>query len=367
MRLRPPGRPKRHSSAVAKGVRWAAEIVIVAVIVVYFLRPQFDSARGQLHHLFDLSNPWLLLVIGGELVSLAAFALTTQVMIPLAVRPRFSRILRIDLSTIALSHSVPAGGAAGTGLGLRLLFEAGVPMGDASFAKLAQGLASGVLLQILLVSALIIAGPANHGSRLLLGVGVAGIVLMVGAGVLLFTVRRWRHSLAALVAACTRWLPLAADDLGHRLVGGAADSLDAILRDRQRMVVAAWSMLANWLFDALALWASVRAYGHSLSYLSLMIPFAAASTLTWLPITPGGVGIVEAALVPLLVAFGTPHAAAVLGVLTWRLVSFWLPIPIGGVAYASLSARGRSLSPQAPAAVTMPSVTKPASNPSRSP
>jgi uncharacterized protein (TIRG00374 family) len=98
--------------------------------------------------------------------------------------------------------------------------------------------------------------------------------------------------------------------------------------------------------DALALWCAVRAYGHALSYLELMVPFGVASTLAWIPITPGGLGFVEGALVPLLVGFGTPQATAVLGVITWRLVAFWLPIPLGALAYVSLttSRRRRPLS-----------------------
>ena len=56
-------------------------------------------------------------------------------------------MLRIDLSTIALSHCVPGGGAAGTALGTRLLTRAGVPTADALFAKLAQGIGSAVMLQ----------------------------------------------------------------------------------------------------------------------------------------------------------------------------------------------------------------------------
>lgn len=67
------------------------------------------------------------------------------------------------------------------------------------------------------------------------------------------------------------------------------------------------------------------------------MPFALVNTLAWLPVTPAGLGIVEAALVPTLVGFGSTRAVAILGVITWRLLSFWLPIPLGAAAYASLT------------------------------
>ncbi len=49
--------------------------------------------------------------------------------------------------------------------------------------------------------------------------------------------------------------------------------------------------------------------------------------------------MVEGTLIPLLLAFGTPGAAAVLGALTWRLLQFWLPIPVALACYASLRVR----------------------------
>ena len=49
--------------------------------------------------------------------------------------------------------------------------------------------------------------------------------------------------------------------------------------------------------------------------------------------------MVEAVLTSSLVGFGTPRGAAILGVISWRLVNFWLPIPAGGLAYLSLRAR----------------------------
>ena len=59
--------------------------------------------------------------------------------------------------------------------------------------------------------------------------------------------------------------------------------------------------------------------------------------LAALPVTPAGVGVVEAFLIPSLVGFGVPRGSAILGVLAWRALSFLAPIPIGLAAYLSLS------------------------------
>jgi len=93
---------------------------------------------------------------------------------------------------------------------------------------------------------------------------------------------------------------------------------------------------ANWLLDAAALWAFVAAFGHRTNVIGLFVSYGLAQVLAAIPLTPGGLGVVEATLSATLVGFAVPKGIAILGVIGWRLVQFWLPIPIGGLAYLSL-------------------------------
>ena len=73
-----------------------------------------------------------------------------------------------------------------------------------------------------------------------------------------------------------------------------------------------------------------------------------------LPVTPGGLGVVDSIAPLLLVSFGVTRSVATLGVLGWRLVNFWLPIPAGAVAYATLKVpRGSGLKAMRAAVSTM--------------
>ena len=65
----------------------------------------------------------------------------------------------------------------------------------------------------------------------------------------------------------------------------------------------------------------------------MLLAFVAAAFLGMIPLTPGGLGFVEAGLTGLLALAGVSAGAAVVATLAYRLVSFWLPIPAGGVAY----------------------------------
>jgi len=73
------------------------------------------------------------------------------------------------------------------------------------------------------------------------------------------------------------------------------------------------SAAANWLLEAGSLWAFVRAFGHLLGPIGLIVAHARVSVAAALPITFGGLGVVEGILVPVLAAYSTPRAIAILG------------------------------------------------------
>jgi hypothetical protein len=123
----------------------------------------------------------------------------------------------------------------------------------------------------------------------------------------------------------------------------AAELLDH-LRDRIRGLIAERAVLrrvllwgtVNWLLDLTALWLFLRAFGGSVSIDALLVAFGLANVLASVPITPGGLGIVEGVYIPTLVGFGVPAATATVTVLTYRIAQYWLPILAGAVSYASL-------------------------------
>ena len=92
----------------------------------------------------------------------------------------------------------------------------------------------------------------------------------------------------------------------------------------------------DWLLDLLALWLFLRAFGGEVSPDGLLVAFGLANVLASVPITPGGLGIVEGIYIPTLVGFGVPVATATVTVLTYRIAQYWLPILVGGVSYVSL-------------------------------
>ncbi len=85
-----------------------------------------------------------------------------------------------------------------------------------------------------------------------------------------------------------------------------------------------------------AIGAVLIALGHRPGVVGLLVAYGLANVMAVIPISPGGLGVIEAVLIPTLVGFGTPRAQAAVGVVAYRLVNFWLPIPVGAVSYVAV-------------------------------
>jgi uncharacterized protein (TIRG00374 family) len=317
-----------------KALRW----VLFAVVVYFFVLPLLPAFRGAVADLRQIDPVLLAAAIGLEFVALYCYTLLTHAALgPDANRLTRFDLFRIQLSTRALGSILPAGSAASNALGFRLITSSGVKKADAGFALATAGIGSAVILNVLLWLGLVVSIPLRGSSPVYSTAAVAGAVLMGIVGAIVFGLVDDKGRLARVV----RYVY---DRIG-RDGESAADLLDH-LRDRIRGLVAERDVLrrvvlwgtANWLLDLLALWLFLRAFGGSVSADGLLVAFGLANVIASIPITPGGLGIVEGVYIPTLVGFGVPAATATVTVLTYRIAQFWLPILVGGVAYASLRA-----------------------------
>ena len=321
---------------VPKSLRRVATVLIVLVVVEYLVLPQIAGARNSLDLLASVSIPYLIVGLLLEAAAIVAYAKLTEATLPAAGRPGLSTILRIDLSTLAASHIVPGGSAAGAGLGYRLLTEAGVRGTDAGFALATQGLGSAVVLNVLLWLGLMVSIPRRGFNPLYLTAAVVGALLITGFAGAVVSLTRGEDRMARVVCRAASHVPVLDGEVLARMLHRVAERLRVLGADRPLLARAVLWATANWLLDAASLWVFVAAFGHRVELDGLIVAFGLAYVLAAIPITPGGLGVVEAVLTSALVGFGTPRGTAVLGVVIYRLVNFWLPIPVGGLAYLSL-------------------------------
>lgn len=318
-------------------MRWLRRGVVLAIAlaVCYGLPALVPAVREAVAGLADVAPAAMLGAAALETASLVCFSALTVRLLGPGGRPGFGTLLRIDVTVYGLSRVLPAAPATGGAMRLGLLTAAGVNRADALFVASIEGTGSALLLYLMLGVALMISLPLHGGSPLEIIAAVAGIALVCAALALIVLVARDGPGLRRAVERVARRVRADADRVVTAL-RREADHLRALAADPVRLVEAVGWGAANWLLDAAALWVVLAAAGHTADPLKLFVAYAVAGVLGVLPVTPGGVGIVEGVLVPTLVASGASTQAALVGVLGWRLISYWLPIPLGALTWLTL-------------------------------
>src|SRR5512132_147509 len=217
-----------------------------------------------------------------------------------------------------------------------MLEKTGLGGGEAAAALTASTglqISTALALPVLAIPAIMGGAPVNHGLATAAYLGVGVFVLLIGAGAVLFRTDaplEWlgRTVQRALNATVRRRRPVTG--LSSMLLSDRDFVRSTLDRGWRSALLAA---VGNTGFDYLALLCALRAVGASPRPSLVVLAYAAAELAAQIPFTPGGLGFVEAGLVGTLTLAGTPASAAVTATLLYRLVSYWLPIPVGGVAY----------------------------------
>ena len=332
----PPLRRDRQQSSQRRAVKRTLFVVVMLFVIYYLVLPQLAKGREAADLLSDVSPFLLVLAVALEVAALIAYTILTKVTLPAEPRLGVFTIFRVQLATRAVTNLVPGGSAAGGTLGYRLFTEAGVAPTAAGFTLATVGLGSAVVLNLMLWVTLLISIPLQGFRPAYVTAAIVGVLLLAAAAALVYLLMEGRDRAERVLRGIARRIPFVEEDTASRFVHQLADRLHDLARQpdlvRRGVIWAA----ANWAFDAASLYVFLRAYGESVDPISLMVAFGVAQVLAAIPLTPGGLGLVEAALPSLLAGFGVPFQAATIAVLSWRVAQFWLPIPLGGLSYLSL-------------------------------
>ena len=321
--------------------------LLLAFLLLYFLvLPRLSQQKGKLNLLTHVNLAYVAASLLLEAGSLVAYALLTRAILSQFGRHvRLRRLLQVDMSTLALTRVLPGGSAAGTGLGYRLLIDLGYSRADAGLTLAVQSVGSAAVLNALLWAGLVMSIPLRalrHDASgalpktLYVTAAFFGVLLVGLFGFAVLSLTRGESRALRIVRAICRRIKFLDEEAIVRLVERVADQLRVMVTNRRLLKRAVVWATANWLLDAGALWVMVAAFHYRLAPDALLVSYCIANVVAALPLTPGGLGVVEVVLTSALTAYGAPVQAAALGVIAYRLVSFWLPIPAGGLAYLSL-------------------------------
>jgi uncharacterized membrane protein YbhN (UPF0104 family)/membrane-associated phospholipid phosphatase len=293
-------------------------IVMLAALgfAVHLLLPQVGELRQTLDAVVHASPGWLLLGLAGSVLTYlgAALALTGASPVGLA----FGRTLAVSLASSFANRIAPAS-LGRAGLDVRYLERAGATRAAAVGAEFLNSVAGLMVHVLALVAVGVAVGrstlPHVHlPARWILLVGVVVIAVAVGV---VFGITRLRRALI------------------HQLREGARALVQVARRPAKLAVLTlgAAVVTSSYIF---ALVASLHAFGSGTPAPTVAFVYLGGSALAAASPTPGQIGTMEAALVAGLVAVGGATGPAVAGVLAFRLLTFWLPILPGWVAFRSL-------------------------------
>jgi uncharacterized protein (TIRG00374 family) len=310
------------------------QVVLLGITAVslYLLAPALAQVFGSFPKLVDLSPLWFLAMLVLEVCSYACMWSIQR----LALRTKeWTPVIQSQLAAAAFGAVVPGGLAAAGALQYSMLTRGGVPQSRAASGMTAASLivfGSLLALPILTLPAILGGAPVERGLQTAAIAGGALFLLVASGGLVAFLFDRPLAAVARAIQAVRnrfarkrepwRNLPdriLAERDLVRRTLG-------------RRWWQAALFASGRWLFDYLALLAALTAVGANPRPSLVLLAYCAAQGLGTLPLTPGGLGFVEAGLTGTLALAGVPGGQAVVATLAYRLVSFWLPIPAGAVA-----------------------------------
>jgi uncharacterized protein (TIRG00374 family) len=343
--------------AAADGHRWlgiAGRIFMLLLggLSLYLLAPKLMSVLTSWPELKTLKPGWLLLALGFEMMSY--LSLWAMQRVALHTTSWFS-VGTSQLASGAVGGVVPGGAATAGAVAYQMLTKAGVATTDVGAGLAASAVASTAAvcaMPILALPGILGGAAAPDGLLQALYVGVAAFV-----------------AVAVLAAAAFAWdKPLLITGRAARWVirrvrrDAAADLPEHLLAQRDRMKttfgrrwqVALTGAIGKVGFDYLALVCCLGAVGVRPNPSLVLLAYIAGALLAQIPITPGGLGFVEAGLTGMLVAAGVSGQDALVATLAYRLVSFWLPLPVGGIAYLLFRRRYGSLPGDSSTSVTAP-------------
>lgn len=305
----------------------------MAGLSLYILLPSLARVISSWPRLLTLEPWWLLVAILCEASSfVCALALLRLV---LRTKNWFA-VVTAGLAGNAVTNTLPGGDAVGASVQYRMLAGSGIDTVQAASGLAVSsiiGVAGLFSLPIFALPVIIGGGTVSAGLVHAGELGALGFFLIVALGVVILTTDKTLLTIGKVSQWVLNKMPRRrkeSRDLGARLVAERDQVRSDLGKNWWKAVLLIGGRIG---LDYFSLLAVLRATGARPNPSLVLLAYSATAVLALLPITPGGLGLVEASLSGLLVLANIPTANAVVATLAFRLGSYWLPTIAGGVCY----------------------------------
>ncbi len=325
-------RGEAESVAEAPSLRRTVVWLLITGISLYLVAPSLLEVLGSWQEIERISWIWFPVMLALQAGGLACLWALQRMALH---RARWSDVIESQLAGNALGKVAPAGGAVGAALQYRMLVTAGLERG-----RTVAGITAVNLLTFAVVLALpLLALPSflrgsvdrNLVEATLIGVAVFALISAVAIAVLAFD--RPLELVARAIQSVRNRLRRRSQPLRRlpeRLRRERDKLLETLGPQWKQAVVAT---VGRWAFDYATLLAALAAVGSTPRPTLVLLAFCTAQVLAQVPVTPGGLGFVEAGLTATLALAGVGAGKAVLATFAYRLFAYWLQLPAGLVGF----------------------------------
>ena len=283
----------------------------------------------------------------GSLVVFGLWNLATYWFVLTAALPglRLREAAVVNQASTAVSNTLPAGGVIGVGVSISMLTSWGFRIGSIGRSAVVTGIWNNFVklgMPVLALSLLALEGDITPARLVAAGVGVAVLVGAVVVFALLLRSDRLARALGRGLGRVVDWFRrrLRKEEVGGWEERSSAFRTDTIGLLRHRWIWLTVATLVSHISLFLVLLVALRHVGISqseLSWISVLAAFAFVRLISALPLTPGGVGVVELgyAAVMTIGLDDITSAKVVAAILVFRAVTYLLPIPLGLISYVT--------------------------------
>ncbi len=313
------------------------------MLALFLLVPRLVGQRQTLELVGEASPAWLVAAVAIECVSIVFYSLLFRRLLDLLRYPvTLGLALRINLAGLAAAHLFSAGGLGGAAVTYRVLQKRGMPHAMVLIAVIfVNAFAYFFLFGLFALSlvVLIVRGEGGDAATVVSSVLVALIIVLTGYGFWLLShpssLRRRAYQVVGWLERRTSRIRVDRDMLQEYL-DGVVDGWRRLRRDGWGHLRTVGHAAGYWGFDIVCLLFVMLAFHQYLAPDKVIIAYVIAYVVGTFSPTPSGLGAVEGVLIALLVGFGMTSGPAVAIVLVYRLIFFWLPIPVGLGTYLTV-------------------------------
>jgi len=322
--------------------RGPAVAAIVVVVLGIELALGWSALAKALTQLRAPQWNWVAAALVAELASMGTYARMQRALLRGAgTKVSMKKHVATAYAAHSLSATLPGGPVFSTTFNFQQLRRYGVSPAVASWCIALSGvLSAGALVVIGAVGGLL---TRNTGSwHSLAGYAIGAVAVAFGVRQLAEHPHLLDRPVRALLGGFNR-VRRRPPEHGHARLVGFVEQLREVRVRPANFAFAVVLALLNWLFDALCLWLCCVAVGAGeVNPVSLVIAYCAGMAAASVPIVPGGLGVVDAALVLGLVAGGLDSGYAVAAVVLYRMISFGFIIGLGWLVWLGIRYRYRA-------------------------